>query len=647
MNPNGKTIALILVLLAASTLVSGYTCPYTGDTSPAEYSTVDITPLEKYVGKTFTVNIVDVYADLGKEEPGKDRLVIIYLIENGEVASEYSIYSDHNGQASFIPEDSGAYAIATSGRYIFFDVLSKCGDDLCTSGETRINCAKDCATCGDGVCDNDENKEECPKDCVICGDGSCDSGENRASCAKDCATCGDGVCDINENKLSCSEDCVRCGDGVCDCQEIVSLHETTCPEDCEKCGDGSCDGSENAIDCPGDCAVCGDGVCNGNENNTCQQDCNVCGDGVCNYDENKSNCITDCVVCGDETCDASEILALHDTSCPEDCNVCGDGVCDYGESGTCEKDCQGKVEGMLTGYFLLPIGLVILIIIFEVLKHHYTSKEEPADNANNAPATGIKLEEMDSGAVMPYLLIFAVSLAVMSILLFLLGLSYERNLAMLDIGSFLLNNSLYIALIVIALGLGIGMLARGTYFMARKQAVSLSAGFGIMGMVPGLIIFLSVEYLVLMAGLAIGIVAAVATIKKEEMELSLKKPFKAGADTADRMLTIAILFLALFVFLQVLTSAEIDDKFAQSILGGSATKEAVQGNLAIRSNETEIKEKFVEPFFASDFGGLSGRLVFAISSAIVLLVVVKLFILIIKLLAGFFAWVLDKYGLAE
>lgn len=637
----------IFALVALAATVTAFTCPYTGDTSPAEYSRVEILPPEKYVGKKFTISIIDVYQKEDREEPAKDRLVLIYLLVNNKTVSDYSVYTDSNGEATFKPEDSGHYAVATSGRYIFFDVLSRCGDDRCTSGETRTNCPEDCSTCGDRVCDPGEDKENCPKDCIVCGDDVCDPGENRANCPDDCARCGDNVCDINENKKNCPEDCVICGDGVCDCQEITGLHETTCPEDCVKCGDDVCDTPyEDAITCAQDCNVCGDEVCGPSENVTCPQDCAVCGNGECETGENKTSCAKDCVVCGDSVCDPQELIGLHETTCAQDCNVCGDKVCDYGESKTCPNDCKNRVEGILLGYFMIPIALVILVILFEITRHYWGARKaaERAAALEKAAPKRIKLVKMKATKVLPYFVIFSVSLVAMSVLLYFLGLNYSKNLAILDVGSFLLENGALISLIVIALAAGIGILARATYYMERSQAIALSMGFGFIGAVPGLGIFMSIEYVVLLAGLLVGIAISTLTVKREETEFAVKKPFRIGSDAADKMLTTAAVFFCILVFLQLLMNPGTADDFAKSIAGSQTTKEVVGGSLNIHGTDAEIKDQFVTPFFETDFGGISGRVVFAIAAALVVLAVVKLFIVLIKVLAGFFSWITDKSG---
>jgi hypothetical protein len=69
---------------------------------------------------------------------------------------------------------------------------------------------------------------------VRCGNGVCSSGESCSSCAQDCGSCcGNGACSGTETCQSCSTDCGACGG----------------------CGDGWCVGSETAFSCPDDCGV--------------------------------------------------------------------------------------------------------------------------------------------------------------------------------------------------------------------------------------------------------------------------------------------------------------------------------------------------------------------------------------------------------
>jgi len=666
-------IALMLVPIASSSL----TCPYTHAALPTPYAEVTMYPVEKHVGKAITITVIDV-SEAKVKTPANNRIIMLYYMVDNESAGEYTIYTGSDGKATFIPEDAGEYVVTTSARYIRFHVSGICGDDHCSADESRNSCPKDCATCGDGTCDVNEDKTKCPRDCIICGDSVCDPTETRATCPGDCASCGDGTCDINENKLNCPEDCVRCGDGTCDIQEIFGLHGTSCLEDCAICGDGVCDKPvESELNCVEDCVECGDGVCEGMENDTCPQDCAVCGDGTCDKPwENKTSCSNDCVVCGDSVCDMQEVLALHETSCLPDCAVCGDGFCDSGESGTCDKDCAGKVQGVFIGYFLVPIVLVMIIVLFEVT-HHFAKghkKEEEAEDAllkeaedayagkkevvagGSAPAAskeamtkgaekkpdGTKLSKIEPGKILPYFAIFALGLMVMGILLAMLGLSYEKNLAIFDVGSFLLEGGPIISLMVIALSAGIGILARATYYMDKKQALPLSLGFAILGMAPGMIIFLNVEYMVLMAGIIVGTLVATITVKKEEIELSVKKPFKIAADSADKTLFIASIFVCIMVFLQLYTSEDTNKWLAKAIWESDSTREVMISNVGTQNTEEAVRTEVVDPFFRKVIGGADGKLAFSAGAAVLLLVILKLFIMVIKLLSGFFAWMLDR-----
>ncbi|MEO0249707.1 MAG: hypothetical protein ABIN58_09285 [candidate division WOR-3 bacterium] len=603
---------------------AAFTCPYTGAQLPTEYARVSILPAQKYVGEGIKIAITDISKE-GSESPAQQRLVLVYYIRNERVVSEYSIYTDNSGKVTFTPEDSGKYAIATSNRYLFFDVLSRCGDDRCSVDENRMNCADDCAKCGDNVCDINEDKRKCPKDCIICGDDSCDAGENRENCAQDCAKCGDNVCDINEDKRSCPEDCVVCGDNICDPLEITSLHKTTCPEDCAVCGDGYCDEAvENKTNCPDDCKP---------------KNLTVCGDGICNQSE-KDVCAVDCSVCGDNVCDRFELISLHKTTCTQDCAVCGDGYCDKGESKTCDEDCNDATSGLFIGYFLIPLVIAILIVIFETMRHYVGTKYKAPKKERVVRAP--KMMRMDMEDVLVYFAVFTVTLIFASLLLFWLELDYTKNLALFDLGAFLLENSVMIAIVVITLAFGTGLIARSTYYMERGQAIRLFLGFTVAGLLPGLLIFHNIEYLMLLIGMVVGITVAVIMVKKEESEFIVKKPFKIGFDMADKTFFIASLFLCLGVFLSLYLREDTGEKLAASIWNGESTRSIVRSNYGYITSEKEVMEDGVDPFFSSKFGGLDGKLVFSVAVSLVLLIVLKLFTVIIKLLAGFFSWLVDK-----
>ncbi len=101
-------------------------------------------------------------------------------------------------------------------------VPARCGDGLCTVGETCTSCATDCgacpARCGDGACQSSENCTSCPGDCGACP-----------------ASCGDGTCAGSETCATCTPDCGACP---------------------PRCGDGTCNGTDTCSNCPGDCGAC-------------------------------------------------------------------------------------------------------------------------------------------------------------------------------------------------------------------------------------------------------------------------------------------------------------------------------------------------------------------------------------------------------
>ncbi len=636
--------AVALILLLSPSLAGSVDCPFSGYT-PKDYSDVRISPVEKYVAEEISFKIKDVTKE-GEEFPAVNRLIQVYLLVDDEIASEYNIYTDGEGEATFTPEESGKYGVATSGRYIFFDVESRCGDGRCNRGEDRVNCPSDCAECGDGVCDVNEDKKSCPKDCIVCGDGSCDAGESRNNCPNDCATCGDGVCDSNENKETCPEDCVVCGDGVCDILELTSLHNTTCPGDCIQCGDGWCDYPEDYLTCPGDCVFCGDNICSGGENETCPEDCSICGDGVCELGENKSNCIEDCAVCGDGVCDSNELLGLHRTDCPEDCVVCGDGVCDAGESGECQKDCQGSLQNLFMNYLLIPLIIAAVIIVFEITRHylgkHGEKEEAVSEEAVVKPK--IELKPLPPKAVLPYFGFFVVSLVASTALLSFLGLSYENTLSVFDLGQYLLNNMVLIVLSTVALSAGIGLLSRATYYMKMDQAMALTVGFTLLGMLPGFAFFQTPVYVVPVIGMTLGAAVATFSVKREEKDLAVKKPFKIGSDGADKMLFLAAVAVSVMVFFQLYLSEDTNRKLSESIWRSPTARTLISESVGGQTSAIEVRRNVVDPFFDSSIGAASGKLIFSAAIALLFLGIAKVFTIFVRLLAGFFSWMLDKSG---
>ena len=107
-----------------------------------------------------------------------------------------------------------------------------CGDDICSLGETALNCAMDCIREGSQLCGNDV----------------CESAETDLNCAIDCvgddgpgdALCGDNVCEPSETVLNCPSDCVDDDDdGAPDGCTPTCITQTQC-DDGDPCTADAC-----------------------------------------------------------------------------------------------------------------------------------------------------------------------------------------------------------------------------------------------------------------------------------------------------------------------------------------------------------------------------------------------------------------------
>ncbi len=242
-----------------------------------------------------------------------------------------------------------------------------CGDGMCDPGEI-MSCPIDCGTtgvCGNGLIEPGEECDDgnltdgdgCSSFCtweVItpCGDGICSSSESCFSCPVDCGCmggCGDGGCDpaAGESCTTCSLDCGPCGGAICG-NAIVETGEqcdppngTTCDAYCQLIGGG---------------AVCGDGTADPGE------DCDgadLAGETCASqgFDAGTLACDTSCAFdtsgctttggsyCGDGTIDTGEQCddgnGNSGDGCSASCNlepVCGNGIVEFGE------DCDGTPD---------------------------------------------------------------------------------------------------------------------------------------------------------------------------------------------------------------------------------------------------------------------------------------------------------------
>ncbi|MBN2527384.1 MAG: hypothetical protein JXR76_13395 [Deltaproteobacteria bacterium] len=138
------------------------------------------------------------------------------------------------------------------------------------------NCAVDCmARCGDGLCSLGESSVFCPADCAAtCGDSTCDSGagETAATCPADCSVaCGDGMCTHGETFLTCSADCeALCGNGACElghpeCNNYDTSNCFVAPtgkyQPIAGCANSCAPFVPSGCDCWGCCTICIDNIC--------------------------------------------------------------------------------------------------------------------------------------------------------------------------------------------------------------------------------------------------------------------------------------------------------------------------------------------------------------------------------------------------
>jgi hypothetical protein len=277
-------------------------------------------------------------------------------------------------------------------------VAGACGNDVCETGETPVNCAADCAStcvlgstwcagedvmrcpdsgvpslevecdasglicvsgeclegdvCGNGRCELPETPESCSDCAVTCGDGTCGSGE-RATCPRDCGVCGNSTCESGEQD-SCPQDCGICVPSSRTCVGSVLV---VCAANGQSAREADCAESEGLC-ARGECVVagvCGNGACEVGDDVSCPTDCaEVCGNTVCGPGEQFSNCAEDCDPrCGDGSCDAPY---ESNAACPRDCaGTCGNGTCDAAETrASCSADCGFCGDGACQDGFETP-----------------------------------------------------------------------------------------------------------------------------------------------------------------------------------------------------------------------------------------------------------------------------------------------------
>lgn len=171
-----------------------------------------------------------------------------------------------------------------------------------------------------------------------CGDGMCTIGETFQNCPSDCLSGGkDGYCDSVSDGI-CDPDCRQNQDP--DCNNSIEENESFC-------GDGVCNADENYLKCSFDCPSGGnDDYCDSVKDGICDSDCLQGADQDCVEPENKTSVQnTSASGCGNTICDSTETYY----SCPQDCHSGGrDGYCDSVSDGICDPDCSPNQDSDCT-----------------------------------------------------------------------------------------------------------------------------------------------------------------------------------------------------------------------------------------------------------------------------------------------------------
>ncbi len=87
------------------------------------------------------------------------------------------------------------------------EVLSTCGDLVCSATESSSSCPADCSVpsqgpvCGDAICAGSETTTTCSVDCAVQTPSKTQTSETIGS------TCGNGVCNDSESTFTCAADC--------------------------------------------------------------------------------------------------------------------------------------------------------------------------------------------------------------------------------------------------------------------------------------------------------------------------------------------------------------------------------------------------------------------------------------------------------
>ena len=126
-----------------------------------------------------------------------DKLRLFWVVSNTFKKIESDVDIELVNSFAFIHwNDTGISKISINDigiNELYVTPPAVCGNGICESGETTINCPQDCpGYCGDGICNSYyENSTTCPEDCgtlTYCGNGICEPEYNETywNCPQDC-----------------------------------------------------------------------------------------------------------------------------------------------------------------------------------------------------------------------------------------------------------------------------------------------------------------------------------------------------------------------------------------------------------------------------------------------------------------------------
>ncbi|MCS7134914.1 MAG: DUF853 family protein [Candidatus Aenigmarchaeota archaeon] len=144
-----------------------------------------------YLSTNFAFSNLTVYFDYSKKVNEIDYApaIVIYKCNewNGSCSSGW-VQVDTILDA----ENQKVYTIQTNASAYYAFEAEICGNKICGTGESCLNCVADCGECGSGLTNNQ----------LSSAGGGGGGGERYRS------YCGNGICDEDENPFSCPQDCI-------------------------------------------------------------------------------------------------------------------------------------------------------------------------------------------------------------------------------------------------------------------------------------------------------------------------------------------------------------------------------------------------------------------------------------------------------